>query len=577
MRGETAERIAATAIRAAVPREVVVHENVPFVGKRTDDAPAHDGEADLVLVHPEHGLVVLEVKAGQPTRDGQGRWFLGDRELRRSPFEQARAAKHDLVRRIEQLPEGPRRGELRSGHGVVLPEADLATLPRGHVLLGPDAPNEIVLDAEALADAAVTRRALDRLWAYWAGDGSKGASLAPRELAAIDAFLAPQLTICRLGRRDVADARERLLAASRSQLLVLNQLRAKRRLEVIGPAGSGKSLVAVEKARRLAREGWRTAYICFNQPLATEVLREVAGDDAVPPDRRPLVATFHGLCELLGGEAGTLPPRPGRPDASWFDAGLPGALEAAIAARPERRFDAIVVDEGQDMRLAWLRTLVALLADPEESVLWVFHDPGQALHRDDEVAGLGLPDRLELFEDYRTPGPVGALANRFYRGPVPPDPMTEAGAKPRIVEAEPGNPTVGAVRRELHALVHEQEIRPWDVAVVSGRSAPVSEVWRRRRFGSLELWNGSIDHEGRSRGLPAHEVPAEPVDDGVVHFETIRRFKGLERPVVVVCELPAEGERLDQLLYTAFTRATARLVVVAPPELARRLRRMDCA
>ena len=72
---------------------------------------------------------------------------------------------------------------------------------------------------------------------------------------------------------------------------------------------------------------------------------------------------------------------------------------------------------------------------------------------------------------------------------------------------------------------------------------------------------------GRSLGLPSEEVPDEPTDDGVVLFETVRRFKGLERPVVILCELPDDDERLDQLLYTALTRATTHLVVIAPPEI----------
>ena len=74
-------------------------------------------------------------------------------------------------------------------------------------------------------------------------------------------------------------------------------------------------------------------------------------------------------------------------------------------------------------------------------------------------------------------------------------------------------------------------------------------------------------------GLPADEVPDEPKDDAVVLFETVSRFKGLERPVVVLCELPETADRLDQLLYTAFTRATTQLIVIAPPALAERLRR----
>jgi superfamily I DNA/RNA helicase len=73
-------------------------------------------------------------------------------------------------------------------------------------------------------------------------------------------------------------------------------------------------------------------------------------------------------------------------------------------------------------------------------------------------------------------------------------------------------------------------------------------------------------------GYAADEVPEEPVDDIVVRFETARRFKGLERPVVILCELSEDTKRLDQLLYTGLTRATAHLVVIAPPSLAARLR-----
>jgi len=127
------------------------------------------------------------------------------------------------------------------------------------------------------------------------------------------------------------------------------------------------------------------------------------------------------------------------------------------------------------------------------------------------------------------------------------------------------------VRRHLHRLIVEEGVRPWDVAVLSGAAAAKSDVWQQRRYGNVELWNGSIDAAGESLGLAAADVPDEPMDDGVVLFETARRFKGLERPVVILCELPEEGRRLDELIYTALTRATAHLVVVATPALAGRL------
>ena len=184
---------------------------------------------------------------------------------------------------------------------------------------------------------------------------------------------------------------------------------------------------------------------------------------------------------------------------------------------------------------------------------------------------------MELFEDYRCPAPVTQLASRFYRGPdgMEPYAVLEEGSAPDIVTAEPGAATVDAVRQQLHRLIHDQEVRPWDIAVLSGHTASKSEVWARRRFGNVELWNGAIDDAGHSLALPADEVPDLPPDDHIVQFETIRRFKGLERPVIILCELPDEAPRLDALLYTGLTRATAHLVVIATANLSQRLRRME--
>ena len=146
--------------------------------------------------------------------------------------------------------------------------------------------------------------------------------------------------------------------------------------------------------------------------------------------------------------------------------------------------------------------------------------------------------------------------------------MSSSGRAPEIVVAEPGAPTVDAVRRVLHRLTEEEGVRAWQIAVLSGSTASKSAVWAQRTFGNQVLWNGAIDERGSSLGLAADAVPDEPSD--VVMFETIRRFKGLERDVVILCELPPDAVRLDQLLYTALTRATTYLVVITPPALATR-------
>lgn len=177
----------------------------------------------------------------------------------------------------------------------------------------------------------------------------------------------------RLVRGRIEDDRAELLATSRKQALIVSRTRTLRRLEVVGPAGSGKSMLAAEKARRLAREEYRTLLVCFNQRLATSLIREL--EDAPAPAGLD-VTTFHRLCERLGAEAGVLPARPEPIPGAWWDVTLPGALEAAIEALPDRRYHAVVVDEGQDFEARWFELLQRLLVDPDD-VFWVFHDPGR--------------------------------------------------------------------------------------------------------------------------------------------------------------------------------------------------------
>ncbi len=577
--GQLAEQRVLTRLRTALPAPFTIYPNVAWTWSPGPGRPAQEGEADLVIAHPDLGILVLEVKAGIPSRDSHGRWFLGPVLLDESPFRQAEDNVHVLVRSLEAQAGWPSGLRPLFGHAVAFPDADLASLPSGHVLLGPDADRRIVLDARALEADASARAFVEHALAFYGADGSRAAGLGPEALRVLDELLAPTARLRRLVRGRIVDDRPLLVSATRQQRAILDQTRA-RRVEVIGPAGSGKSMLAAEKARRLAAEGYRTLLLCYNQPLATATGRDLAdaAEAAARIGGELVVATFHRLAEVLAVRAGVLAPHGPRLPPGWFDA-LPGALAQAIDRLPDERFHAVVVDEGQDFDADWLLLAQQLLRDPDEGVLWVFHDPGQALRGPDVVGQLGLPVCQYLFQNLRNPGPVAALAARFYRGPEAVIGLRELEEGPGgdegrcvVVEAERGRATVEAVRRELHRLLADEGVRAWDVAVLSGGSAARSEVWASRRFGNATLWNEALNVDGTSRGLPPEEVPDDPAESGVVLFETIRRFKGLERPVVVLCELPTEGDRLDQLLYSALTRPTTQLVVIAPPPIARRLR-----
>ncbi|MBA2719831.1 MAG: AAA family ATPase [Chloroflexi bacterium] len=371
-------------------------------------------------------------------------------------------------------------------------------------------------------------------------------------------LLASPVELRSLLRSEIREGERLLVQMTARQAQVLRGLRTNRRMQILGAAGTGKTLLAAEKARQLAREGFDTLLVCFNQPLA-RLLGELT-EETARSHGHPTVSTFHGLCEDLAREAGTMPEKPSPVDPRWFDTTLPAALDAAIGIIGPR-YHALVIDEGQDFAPDWLESLQLLLHEPADDVLYVFHDPAQAIFRDDTVERLGLATYF-LEDNCRNPGPIHDWAAAHAPDAPPTVALREEGRPVERIEAAAGAETVEALRKVLHRLTVDEDVRPWDIAVLVGGSLEDSAIWAvpGHRFGNAVLWNGQVDDAGRNLGLAARDVPDEPPD--VIVCDSIRRFKGLERAVIVLCELKANDPRLARLLYVGGSRAKQHLVVI---------------
>jgi len=563
--GERAEREVEARIRAALPDGARCFANVRWLAPPEHGKPARNGEIDLLLVLPQVGLLVIETKGGLIARSQTGLWYAGSRQLGSTPFEQAETSGRVMAAKIKADPRW--HGALRVIHAVAFPDTDRASLGRA-MDLAPDAPGALVLDRADLATDAATAAALARVIRHWEGDALGVNRLSDHQVEVACDVIEPEVVLRALLRSDIEEGERELRAPTRMQLSVLRTLQGKPRASILGCAGAGKSLLAIEKARRLAADGFDTVLACFNQPLARAFARTPELQPYIASGRL-VVGTFHDLCRRLATEAGTLPPQPAHPGREWFDIELPGALERALPT-VGGRVQALVVDEGQDFDELWLMLLEQLLVDPKRGVFYVFHDPAQAIYRPDAVATLGL-EEYPLPDNCRNARPIHDLAYRFYDGTLPAEAVREDGREPLIIEASSPEATVDAVRGALHDLVHVEKVDRAQIAVLTGVSLEHSATWRQRRFrGDLVLWNGGVDDDGRSRGLSADQVPDQP--PGTILCESIYRFKGLERDVVVLAEIRPDDERLERLLYVGATRAKHHLVVIAPPTLARSLR-----
>ena len=243
--------------------------------------------------------------------------------------------------------------------------------------------------------------------------------------------------------------------------------------------------------------------MCFNSPLARLLFDETL--DVAARTGHLQVRTFHQLAEDLGREAGTLPPKPDPVTAEWFERTLPDGLDAAIE-RLGPRYHAIVVDEGQDFETGWLASLEGLLHGEKDDVLYVFHDPAQAIFRDDHIGELGLTE-FPLDFNCRNAKPIHDLIVPLARGGLATLARRRDGRAVELITAEGDAQTIEALRVVLHRLVDTEGVAPGSIAVLTGIGLEASAVWKHRRYGNQVLWNGAADDAGRLLGPGRRERP----------------------------------------------------------------------
>ncbi len=518
--------------------------------------PARDGETDFVLAHPERGMLVLEVKGGVVACDpASGKWSSTDRHGEtfeiRDPFEQAMGSCHALRRKIQSLPYW-RDKEVPIGHAVALPGCAKTAFA------GATATPEIILDAGDLTRAA---EAVERAFAFWRL--SPGEEWLHHGLPLLERlFVHREFARVPIGVR-VLQHEPEFVRLTETQARLLDVLRLQRRAAIAGCAGSGKTMLAVEKARRLSTEGFKVLVTCYNRALAEFIRHQLpatipsgratggragrgAGQIDIFGGTRVDVESFHALAASWAKRAGIALPAAGQGEDArrFFDEALPEALMKAVGQLPER-YDAVIVDEGQDFKPDWWVPLQSLLAEPDDGILYVFYDDNQSLYTSGAALPITTPP-YALTRNCRNTRPIHEYVARYYRGAHTPEAGGPDGLPVELLAYTDERGLREHVRRTLHRLTHDENVAEKDIVVLSPFGKARSALWKDPAFGNLTL------------------TDAWPPAPGFIQCETVHAFKGLERAVVVLAEIEGDARaKAEEMLYVGGSRAKSHLVVIA--------------
>jgi len=488
-----------------------------------------DGETDFIIAHPTHGILIVEVKGGAIGYDGTtGKWMSGANDIT-DPIDQAIRSKYSLIELMKK-DSWFRNEKIYVGHAVAFPDVAI----EGNLL--PELPRAIVLDAKDL-------KRLDdwasQAFGYWRDESDRTSSTNKRYIEVLSKILSPSWDFQPRLAQQFDEEERQIKALTEGQLYILDVISRERRAAIAGCAGSGKTILAMEKAIRLSESGFNVAFVCFNRNLAEHIERMIGSLPSVE------VATFHALCDRLCRDAGIKPPR--EQGDNYFSEILPGyALEAVDKLGP--RYDAIVVDEGQDFAPNWWLILDSLLRAGEQDVFYIFFDDNQLLYQERMELPLEVAD-LSLTKNLRNTQNIHNFAKQFYRS----DQSTTAdGPEGRPVEfLRYGDERElhKTMRKTLHRLIVNEGIDAADIVILTPKSRTNSALWRLAPFGNFHL---------------IHEPPGGGAE---VYCTTVHSFKGLERSVVILVELDQEANKnLQTLLYVGSTRACNHLIVMGNSE-----------
>lgn len=242
-----------------------------------------EGEADFVVLQPKKGILSIEVKAGDIDYRG-GQWVQVNRRIGEEkmidPLGQAAESQHRISDFLHRsgLPRLPLMGRAVWFTSVAV--SDRIPFP---LEVSPD----IVLDEASLSDP---ESALERCFAFWRKNFhyAQYPELSQVEFSRMISLLMPEFHLTRTIHSTNLKVSSSFVQLTRQQAAVLDFLAEQRTAAIHGLAGTGKTLLAVEKARRLAAEGRKVLYICYNEFLL-EHIRHENGD--VPAD-------FHNVRSL---------------------------------------------------------------------------------------------------------------------------------------------------------------------------------------------------------------------------------------------------------------------------------------
>lgn len=488
------------------------------------------GEADFVVFHPSYGLIVIEVKDGEISTDYSGKkWIQTNRQTHENhfinPLEQAERSKYFFLDLLKESFGGNSPWTLCSA--VWFPTASRRDVSGS---LPIDYKEEFVLWQNDYESPQKIEGALRRIYSFY--DAKKWNPSDAMTQKAIN-VLSPHFGVFQSvkGRAEMAKVLFRRM--TNEQAYLLDYLEEQDVAAIHGVAGTGKTMLALEKAKRLAIDE-KVLFLCFNKFLKDHLTESIT-------DSNIDVYNLDTLYLKCTGQS--------------FPSNQTEKDEAILRflddweGYPQLDYTHIIIDEGQDFLEEHLMALYDI-AEKNKGCFYVFFDKNQFVQGRNYAHWLDtLECRLVLSRNCRNTKEIALTSTR-------PIGIDEEKVKMRF-EGEFGTPVQPnlffapdkeAVKSDIAKLIEKYlkaGLTEKDIVVLSCKSSASS---------ILEKEDYCL--------TPQIKLSEENDLQGIL-FTTVRKFKGLEATAVICVDIDAASFSSDnKAFYVGTSRATTFLELI---------------
>ena len=492
------------------------------------DDTLYESETDFVIFHPQKGIICIEAKAGAISYEaGEWKYGSGLSMNHDGPYNQASQNKWKLKKYIEDRGLAYLLDKCKLIHAVWFPSVSREYM--NTIAFPPEADKKITLTKESLENI---QEEVDRLFDIEVPRNIR-TSMTTREVDILmRKALAPSFNLINLSEVKSMHRERVFKSMLKEQIALLDYLEEQNTAVINGMAGTGKTVMAVEKARRHADLGEKVLFLCYNTKLK-DYLKETFNHEKID------FYTIPGLaCKLCGTEEA---------DYSLLDDIL---LE--FFTNKNFPWKHVIIDEGQDFgqqeieELSIIDTLRQIVVDSPESdgSFYMFYDLNQF------VQGVKIPEyiteadcKLTLYRNCRNTESIAITSNRMLGRNKKPILRTNSiyGNSPELYVINDKESYIETVNRSLDSIIDKDDCE--SVVLITGiseLSSPMTSYCK----------DGIYKYKGHN-----------------ILFTTYRKYKGLEADGIVFIDvnkglLDPDNAASEKALYVGTSRARYELCLI---------------